>query len=72
MLGRPNCGPGLLAGIAAQTGGSTSGKSHCLATVLKAYDGRSAIEVTVEPSTCKTGESGSEILDEGWAERASG
>ncbi len=43
-----------------------AGKSHWLAKVLKAYDGRSAIEATVEPSTSKTGRSNSEMLDERW------
>jgi hypothetical protein len=40
--------------------------------VLKAYDGRSAIEATMEPSTGDRVRSGSEMLDETWGERASG
>jgi len=45
---------------AAQTGGGTAGKSHWLAKVLKAYDGRSAIEATVEPSAVAS------CWDPGW------
>jgi len=41
-----------------------AGKSHWLAKVLKAYDGRSAIEATMEPSASERGRSGSEMLDE--------
>jgi hypothetical protein len=36
-------------GPAAQAGGSTGWKSHRLVTVLKAYEGRSAIEATERP-----------------------
>jgi hypothetical protein len=36
-------------------------KSHWLATVLKTYDGRSAIEVTVEPSAAKSRNYGAKI-----------
>ena len=39
-------------------------KTHWLLTVLKAYDGRSAIEVTGEPSVTKSWNQGARILDE--------
>ena len=41
-----------------------AGKSHWLAPVLEAYDGRSAIEATREASAIERGRRGSESLDE--------
>jgi len=40
-----------------------AGKSHWLVTVLEAYDGRSAIEATVEPSALLSRNQGTEIPD---------
>jgi hypothetical protein len=39
-------------------------KSHWLATVLNAYDGQSAIKVTVEPSATKSRNQGTKIPDD--------
>lgn len=51
-------------------GAARAGESHWLAEVFTAYDGRSATEVTVEPSTSERGRRGFKMLDEERGERA--
>ncbi len=41
-----------------------AGKSHWLVTVLKAYDGRSATEATMEPPVTKSPNQGAKIPDD--------
>jgi hypothetical protein len=45
-------------------GTARAGKSHWLVTILKAYDGRSAIEATVGPPSRDRGNQGAKIPDE--------
>jgi len=42
-----------------------AGKSHWLATILKPYDGRSAMEATMGPSATVNWNQGVKIPDEG-------
>jgi len=49
---------------AAQTGGARVGKSHWLVKVLKAYNGRSVTELTVEPLASQSRNQGTKISDE--------